>query len=314
MVLEKLLLAGWDIDRRALPSTNRCAPEVDSTKPPPSGTALPTATSCSSTCKEAAHASQPPALVAGARRPLPPGWATDPAVLEPQGATALLLAAAAGERHACVSWLLASGARRDAVDGRGATALMVAAAAGQWDSFGVLLPLNDEGKVDPDCPELWAKDATGRTLLHVASYGGCCRVLQLLVDSGLDPASAAPSSDGRMCMHHLAAGSGSRAAAELLLAAGCSADKADAAGSLPWHLAAEQASVPCFPACLLHVSSGFCSSSCEHFPVLACPRYIMQYSCMLHCRIVHPPCSMVSPLAPSLNILPLHASTFSGSC
>ncbi|KIZ07300.1 hypothetical protein MNEG_0644, partial [Monoraphidium neglectum] len=144
------------------------------------------------------------------------------------------------EQHACVSWLLSSGARRDAVDGRGAGPLMIAAAAGRWDAFGVLLPLDDEGRLDAGRPELHATDSTGRSLLHAAAYGGSRRMLQLLADAAFDPAAVLPSNDGRTCLHYAAAGAGSRGACELLLAAGCRADQPDSFGLLPWHLAAQQ--------------------------------------------------------------------------
>jgi ankyrin repeat protein len=255
MVLEKLLLAGWDLDHAALPSSGKQrAPsgKYSGGGGSSGGGAAPTQPGARSA------GIQPPVLVTPEAPSLPRGWGPDPLVLQPHGATALLLAAAGDGRDACLSWLLASGARRGAIDGRGAPALMVAAAAGQWDAFGVLLspveddeagegerrPRQQEGKgsegpaAAPPRPELRAVDSTGRSLLHAAAYGGCRRTLRYLVDAGLDPAVAAPDSSGRSCLHHLALGAGGRAAGELLLGAGCAADARDAAGSLPWHLAA----------------------------------------------------------------------------
>ena len=255
MVLEKLLLAGWDMDNRAVPGTKRRLSAGDGSSGPPGPQGTQLSSYASSGMQEGSAPTRPPALLATPSRAPPYGWAPDPAVLDPRGVTALLVAAAGHERHACVSWLLASGARRDAADGRGATPLMVAAAAGQWDAFGVLLPLDQEGRVDGSHGELAVADSMGRSLLHAAAFGGCRRILRLLLDAGIDPAAAPTSEDGRSCLHHAAAGAGGRASFGLLLDAGCCPDLADAGGSLPWHLAAEK--VPGFlasvDACMQHM-------------------------------------------------------------
>lgn len=236
MVLEKLLLAGWDVDHRALPGAQgRLAAAGGQTGP----AGFP---STSSAAQAVPPKALPPLLLANSLQRAAGWWAPDVDVLDLGGGTTALLVAAAGcEQHgACVSWLLASGARRDATDGRGATPLSVAAAAGNWDAFGLLLPVDKEGRMDGSHSDLAIADSQGRSLLHAAAFGGSHRIVQLLLDAGLDPTATAPGEYGRTCLHHAAAGSGDRQVCELLIRAGCKPHAADAAGSLPWHLAAQK--------------------------------------------------------------------------
>lgn len=226
---------GWDINsaakagrpkRRATAAACRRAPAA------PAGTASGSG---------GERSPQPALLVEPPPAPLPRSWAPDPAVLALAGATPLLLAAAAGA-DACVAWLLENGADALLADGCGASPYAVAAAAGQLGAFRALLPAIEAGAIDGSAASLSAVDAAGRSLLHAAAFGGDDALLRLLIETaGLNPAAAAPSSaDGRGCLHHCAAGAGSCHVAQRLLAAGCSAEARDAAGALPYHLAAEK--------------------------------------------------------------------------
>lgn len=148
-----------------------------------------------------------------------------------ENGTLLGMAAASGDR-ATLRLLADRGAPLEAKDNEGRTPVIRAWQAGQQDTLRDLLRMG---------ADIAAENAEGKNILHLAAAANDTKTLRLLIEEGgaahLHKTSA---DDDRITPLHAAVKAGAEEAAEILVAAGASANIADAKGISPLQSAAEK--------------------------------------------------------------------------
>ncbi len=151
-----------------------------------------------------------------------------------QGVTALHAAARRGDPG--IVELLSNVSAAGAKDTDGNRPVSYAAYFGKWQAFRLLWRAKTASRRRA-AGRRAGRNASGRSLLHLAAHGGDVRIVETLLRQGFEVDRADRS--GRTPLHYAAIKT-HRPAARLLLEHGAAVDRADREGSTALHLAAEK--------------------------------------------------------------------------